>query len=86
MKNLPSGTATLTLDELDRVQGGYQWEGRRQSTNVEDRRPQSMGGPVPDAVWQQEQDSINNSCWIGWDRNEYSGDPNGGPPQQIPRY
>ena len=33
----------LTEAELDTVTGGLKWEGHRQSTNVEDRRVQSMG-------------------------------------------
>ena len=33
--------------DLDLVSGGYKWQGRRQSYNVEDRRP---GAPP---AWQQ---------------------------------
>ena len=73
----------VSLDALDHVSGGMRWEDFRESTNVEDRRPQSDGGPVPDAEWQQEQSGYDNSCWIGADGNQYSGDPGGGEPTNM---
>jgi len=48
----------ITFDDLEHVSGGMKWEGLPQSNNIEDRRPQSDGGPVPDAEWQKEQEQL----------------------------
>jgi hypothetical protein len=53
----PSFTA-LSDDALDTVSGGMRWQDMRQSDNVEDRRPQSSGGPVPDDEWRADQEQI----------------------------
>ncbi len=53
-----SNLVSLSLDALDSVSGGMRWEDFRRSDNVEDRRPESQGGPVPDADWQKEQDEL----------------------------
>lgn len=46
--------------DLDAVHGGMRWyPWDRESTNVEDRRPQSQGGPVPDHDWQREQQQLD---------------------------
>lgn len=76
----------LDLDLLDHVSGGMKWQDFRQSENVEDRRPEWAGGPVSNEAWQNEQNGYNNSCWMGADGNQYSGDPSGGEAQQMPDY
>ncbi len=43
---------------LDSVSGGMRLEGMRESDNVEDRRPQSHGGPIPDDEWQAQIDEF----------------------------
>ena len=49
-----------TAIDLDAVHGGMRWfPWDRESTNVEDRRPQSQGGPVPDHDWQREQRELD---------------------------
>lgn len=53
----PSFTA-LSDDALDTVSGGMRWQDLRQSENVEDRRPQSSGGPVLDDEWRADQEQI----------------------------
>lgn len=73
----------IELDALEQVAGGMNLEGAPLSDNIEDRRPQSDGGPVPDAEWQAEQNGYNNSCFLGADGQEYSGDPSGGPAQPM---
>ena len=73
----------IELDALEHVSGGMNLDGLPLSDNIEDRRPQSDGGPVPDADWQAEQNGYNNSCFIGADGQEYSGDPSGGPAQPM---
>lgn len=55
---LKSPFLTLSAGELSRVSGGLNLDNVRPSDNVEDRRPQSSGGPVPDDVWQKEQDDL----------------------------
>lgn len=82
--NTKSRLVELSLDDLEAVNGGMRWEDFPPSNNVEDRRPQSQGGPVPDADWQAEQDGYNNSCWWGADGTQYSGDPGGGDPTPMP--
>ena len=74
----------IDLDLLDHVSGGMNWQQFRQSDNVEDRRPEFAGGPVSNDAWNQEQSGYNNSCWLGADGNQYSGDSNGGPATQMP--
>ncbi len=49
---------SLSLGELSAVSGGLNLDNVRPSENIEDRRPQSSGGPVPDDVWQKEQDDL----------------------------
>lgn len=49
---------TLSPSDLSGVSGGLNLDNVRPSDNVEDRRPQSSGGPVPDDVWQKEQDDL----------------------------
>jgi uncharacterized membrane protein YgcG len=71
-----ASTATnLDLDLLDLVSGGMKYgPDDRESTNVEDRRPQSQGGPVPDDVWQAEQDQLAKEE----DARQQGGDGSGG--------
>lgn len=54
----PKTFPSLDLTSLDRVAGGLKLDGIPLSDNVEDRRPQWAGGPVPNDVWQKEQDDI----------------------------
>ena len=54
----PKTFPSLDLTALDRVAGGLKLDGIPESTNIEDRRPQWAGGPVPNDVWQKEQDDI----------------------------
>ena len=57
------------------------WEQFRQSDNVEDRRPQSQGGPVPDEQWQQEQQQLDREAATSCDPNDPWGD--GTDPNEI---
>lgn len=86
MNKTPRTLASIDLDLLDHVSGGMNMDGFRLSDNVEDRRPQWAGGPVSNDAWQQEQNGYNNSCWWSADGNQYSGDSNGGPAQQMPDF
>lgn len=56
----PSDIPTVTNDDLETTTGGMKWEGRRQSYNVEDRRP---GAPP---LWRQKV----NTLFANW-RNGY---------------
>lgn len=55
-----TGFAALELETLDLVSGGLDLKNIRESENIEDRRPQSNGGPVPDEEWQAEQDRMQH--------------------------
>ena len=67
-------SSSLTLADLDAVFGGMQWEDFRQSDNVEDHRPQSQGGPVPDDQWQQQQEQLQREGETSCDPNDPWGD------------
>ena len=47
-----SDIQTLSSDDLETTTGGMKWEGRRQSYNVEDRRP---GAPP---IWRQKLNTL----------------------------
>ena len=67
----------ITFDDLDHVSGGMKWQDLPQSTNIEDRRPQSDGGPVPDAEWQKEQEQLQQEQ-EQQDQQDQQDDPNDG--------
>jgi hypothetical protein len=76
----------LDLADLERVSGGMRWQDMPMSQNVEDRRPQWDGGPVPNDEWAAEQHGYDTSCWYGADGNQYSGNADGGEPEVMPDY
>jgi hypothetical protein len=78
MQSIPN---SLTLTDLDAVHGGMRWEDFRQSDNVEDRRPQSEGGPVPDEQWQEQQAQLEREAATSCDPNDPWGD--GTDPSEI---
>lgn len=55
-----AGFAALDLETLDLVSGGLNLKNIPESENIEDRRPQSHGGPVPDEEWQADQDRMQH--------------------------
>lgn len=56
----PNQFSSLSSSELEATSGGYKWQGRRQSYNVEDRRP---GAPP---IWRQKVDVLISNWRNGY--------------------